>query len=635
MFKTFVVGLVGLYIIKAIAETQPPKTHTGQFQEKINAGANQINDMYENHDKALQNLKKNVYDSGSEASYRALDMYDDAYKKVVDAKKKLDANVDLENKRGGFKKFWAGSDSNTEELQNKYNEAKDVLNNLRLYLNEYVHASEPENIAERIQGVVGKAQNYASEKYDEFNEYRMKENIDYYEKQAANAKKEWDDTKSSWLKWRKGQAKDIQDRAEAKYNYFKEKNENAVDQLIEYLKQQGKETKDVLNDINQKAKKYADEAKKNIVDAGNEVKDKTNQHVHHAKNYAKDAKDRMENVGYDVKEGVQENVDYAKNKIQDDTEYAKNYAAGVKDRVAQAGYNAKDQIKDNVEYAKHYAGGVKDSAAQAGYDAKDQLKDNAEYAKHYVGDVKDRAAQAGYDAKGQLEDNAEYAKHYAAGVKDRIAQAGYDAKDQIKDNAEYAKNYAGGMKDRVAQAGYNAKDQIEDNAEYAKHYAGGMKDRAAQAGYDTKEKIVEDAEYMKGYVVGAKDKIVQEGHNVKEKINEDAQYAKDQAGNYVDDAKQWIDRTGSYLKDQYHNMWNTLGVFQAHSKEVAEDAVRYYDQQVAAAKKDYDETQASWLKWRREQSQEVQSKARAKWEIMKAKSDAAKAELRRWNDKNK
>lgn len=504
MVKTAIFGIAGLCLAKVIADAHPEKVNAGCFQDKIDSITSKVNDIYEHNTQHFQNLKKNLYGSGSDddESQKVLDMYDDAHKKVVEAKNNLDSNIDKEDREGNF---WATPISK-DDLQKKYDDAKDVLENLKNSINEYTHGDSAESFGDKIQSIITKAQNYAAEKYNSITEDKLNANVEYYNKQAAIAKKEWDDTKSSWLKWRKAQSEEIQDIAEAKYNYFKEKNEDAIDQLISYLEKNGQDTKDKLNKINQQSKEYAQKTKNEIVGNCNDFKEKANQHVHHAKNYANAARDRMASVGYGAKES-----------IYDDAEYAKNKVADANGRVVETPYDVNENLGDNVKYAKHN-----------------------------VADITDRLVQVGYDTKDNIEDNAEYAKHRVAGIKDRVAQAGYD----------------------------------------------------------TRDKIVEDADFVKG-----------------------------QANEYVSGAKEWIGRTGSFIKDQYNSMWNSLGIFNANSKEVAEDAVKYYDQQVALAKKEYDETQASWFRWRKAESQEIQDKARTNFEIMKAKGDSAKEELKRWTNK--
>lgn len=111
MLKTLVFGLAGIYVIKVVADTEAPKPLV-QVREKVDSAAASA---YDNHDKAFQDLRKNIYNSGSDASQKAMSMYEEAYRKAVDAKKKLEAGGNE-----GFK-FWADSD---EALRQKYQEAQ-------------------------------------------------------------------------------------------------------------------------------------------------------------------------------------------------------------------------------------------------------------------------------------------------------------------------------------------------------------------------------------------------------------------------------------------------------------------------------------------------------------------------------
>ena len=625
MFKTIVIGAAGLYAVKVIADSEPPKAYVAQPNERgINENGNNIyieTNNINNGQKPLEHniddLKKKVQSFGSEASRNAMSIYDDAYKSFQQAKENLDSS---KGKKG---LFWASSGD--KQLQEKYDEAKKHMNSLKDSLNDYVTGSDSsywDGITGSIKDTYGKAQDYIGDKYNQLGgnaEDTLRENLVYYKKQVEDSRKEWDQTKSSWLHWRNAQSQEIQDRAQAKYNFFKAKNDNAIDQLADYLSQTGKQAKDIINELGDEAGKHLNKINDKAANVGHDISKKGAQVKDQA--YRHGAKDRVVQAGYD-----------ANDKINENAEYAKHYAAGVKDSAVQAGYNAKENIEDNAEYAKHYAAGVKDSAVQAGYDAKDQINQNARYAKDKVGE------------------HANYVKGYAEDAKDNVVQAGYNAKDAAEDNAEYLKHQAAVAKDKVVQAGYDAKDKIYDNAQYAHDVAGDVKDRVVQAGADTKDKIQDDAHYLKDYVVGAKDDAVKAGKQANENIKDNAQYAKnklndgaeeigDHANNYIEGAKDWISRasanTKNFIVNNYNHMWNSLGIFSAHSQEVAEQAVQYYDDEVRKAKKEYDATQASWLRWTKAQSEEAQEQAKNKWEILKAKRDAANDELQRWiNKKN-
>lgn len=112
--------------------------------------------------------------------------------------------------------------------------------------------------------------------------------------------------------------------------------------------------------------------------------------------------------------------------------------------------------------------------------------------------------------------------------------------------------------------------------------------------------------------------------------------SKEDAEGYVAGAKDWIEKAGSatknFLKDKYQTLWNSVGVFNTNSRELAEEAVAYYDAEVNKAKKDYYDTQASWWRWRAAQSQEIQDEAKTRWEVLKAKDEAARKELERWKN---
>ncbi len=629
MFKTFVIGVAGLYLVKTIADTEPPKTYSGHLPEKHAVAANgpmQMPALYDN-DNAMQKMRGNYQQAGSEASQRAQSLFDDAQKSVLQAKKELESK---KNERSGWNKFWANNNPEEIKLQERYDDAKKKLDTMKTHLSNYVHGQDTstlQDVGDQVKDAYGKMRDYANDKYNDLkadSEEALRENVNFYKTEAEKAKKDWESTQSSWLHWRKAQSKEIQDQAQAKYNFFKAKNEDTIDQLVDTMAKAGKKTEDIVKEFGQQAQDHLNAAANYAKDAGNSaakyvadageaatkkgyaVKDKLDQHAYNAKNYAVDAKDRAANVGYDAKEAVEDNAKYAKK------------------QAVKAGQNVKESIDENAAYAANVAGDVKDRAVKAGADTAGKIQDDAEYVKNYLAEQKDNLLNAGYNAKEALKDNAEY-------VQDKVEDNAEYVKDKVQGNAAYIKN-------SVSQAGYNAKENVKENAEYAKNYVAGAKDKAAQYGYNAKENVKENADYAKQYVEGVKDRAAQVGYDAKDKAEDNVEYAKDQAEGYVKGAKNWIERAGENTKnmvaDAYKGMWNHLGVFQAKSREVAEEAVHYYDQQVIEARKQYEETQGSWLRFRSAQPKDVQLEAKAQYELMKAKRDAAEMELRRWTDKS-
>ncbi|TID31092.1 hypothetical protein CANINC_000336 [Pichia inconspicua] len=674
MLKTLVFGLAGLYVIKVVTDTAPPKVTASSIQDKVNNANhnhNHINNhalpVYDSTEKSLQDLKKYVVSAGSDASQKAMGVYEDAYKKVLDAKKELEAKAagTGSNRGWGWGLFWASKSTPDDVLKKKYDDAVENYEKMKKNIGSYGEPlqakgeelgnkaqAKGEELGNKAQGYIERAKGFFKDRYSdltnnkEFASDQLKESVRYYNQQAADAKAEWDATKGSWLRWRRAQSQEVQDRAEAKYNYFKAKNDEAVNQLVEYLKSTGEDAKQVLQDLTSQAKDKFYDAK-GTVDS-----------------YAGDAKDRLVNAGYN-----------AKGAVEDNAEYAKHYAAGVKDRVDQAGYDAKEAAKDNAEYAKHYAAGVKDRVEQAGYDAKEAAKDNAAYAQdriqdqvQYVKDsavdAKDKVAKAGEDTKHVLHNNAAYIRDYVLGVKDEAYELGKDAKENIEDNAAY-------VKDKAYYAGKNVKESVEDNAAYAKgkvadakdsvvDNAAYAKDKAYYAGKDLKESVEDNAAYAKEKLADAKDSVVDNaayakdkayyaGKDLKESVEDNAAYAKDQAYDAGSEAKKnaegiiagaskWLKDTGSatkhYFSDKYNSLWNNLGVFTAKNQEVAEEAVKYYDEEVRKAKAEYEATLGGWFGLKSPKPQVVQNAAREKLEILKAKDEAARRELARWKTLN-
>ena len=313
--KTLVIGLAGLYAVKVIADQQPPKTNVAHVQERIthapgaglNVGQHPLQEVHDTSDQSLSNLKKYIQLSGDEASQRAMSIYDEAYSKVLDAKKKLD-----DASSSGSNKFWADG-TNEEILKKNYDEASKRLADLKKYLNDYVDSANS-GISENIKKGANVAQGYASDAYSklvgskESAEDVYKGNAEYFSEKAREAKKEWDDTKSSWFKWRKAQSKEVQDRAEAKYNFFKQRSDSAISQLTKYLEESGQDAKKIVDDFNKELQRKASQA----ADKASQVKE--------------DAISK----GYDLKDAAGKHVENAKDSVKENADTAKLYAEGYR-----------------------------------------------------------------------------------------------------------------------------------------------------------------------------------------------------------------------------------------------------------------------------------------------------------------
>ena len=637
--KTLVIGLAGLYAVKVIADQQPPKTNVAHVQERIthapgaglNVGQHPLQEVHDTSDQSLSNLKKYIQLSGDEASQRAMSIYDEAYSKVLDAKKKLD-----DASSSGSNKFWADG-TNEEILKKNYDEASKRLADLKKYLNDYVDSANS-GISENIKKGANVAQGYASDAYSklvgskESAEDVYKGNAEYFSEKAREAKKEWDDTKSSWFKWRKAQSKEVQDRAEAKYNFFKQRSDSAISQLTKYLEESGQDAKKIVDDFNKELQRKASQA----ADKASQVKE--------------DAISK----GYDLKDAAGKHVENAKDSVKENADTAKLYAEGYKDRAVQAGYdakeaagkhveNAKDSVKENADTAKLYAEGYRDRAVQAGYDAKEAIDEQGEYMKKKLYNAKDAVADTASDVKDIVDENGKYIKNKAYDAKDAAAEGASNAKEYVGENVEYLRDQAAKAKEDAINAGSDARGYVDSKASDIKSFAHEnidyAKDKASEVSGDVKESVDENAKYAKNKYVDVKERVAQAGYDTNEKIKDDAKYVKDSVQDGAETAKNWLGSVGSATKnffvDKYNSLYNSLGIFRASTLEIAEEAAKYYDEEVAKAKKEYDEARGGWFGLKRAKPQEIQDAAREHWEILKAKQSAAHQELQRWKSNNK
>ncbi|MDC6274364.1 hypothetical protein PP714_10285 [Lacticaseibacillus paracasei] len=597
--KTLVIGLAGLYAVKVIADQQPPKTNVAHVQERIthapgaglNVGQHPLQEVHDTSDQSLSNLKKYIQLSGDEASQRAMSIYDEAYSKVLDAKKKLD-----DASSSGSNKFWADG-TNEEILKKNYDEASKRLADLKKYLNDYVDSANS-GISENIKKGANVAQGYASDAYSklvgskESAEDVYKGNAEYFSEKAREAKKEWDDTKSSWFKWRKAQSKEVQDRAEAKYNFFKQRSDSAISQLTKYLEESGQDAKKIVDDFNKELQRKASQA----ADKASQVKE--------------DAISK----GYDLKDAAGKHVENAKDSVKENADTAKLYAEGYRDRAVQAGYDAKEAIDEQGEYMKKKLYNAKDAVADTASDVKDIVDENGKYIKNKAYDAKDAAAEGASNAKEYVGENVEYLRDQAAKAKEDAINAGSDARGYVDSKASDIKSFA------------------HENIDYAK-------DKASEVSGDVKESVDENAKYAKNKYVDVKERVAQAGYDTNEKIKDDAKYVKDSVQDGAESAKNWLGSVGSATKnffvDKYNSLYNSLGIFRASTLEIAEEAAKYYDEEVAKAKKEYDEARGGWFGLKRAKPQEIQDAAREHWEILKAKQSAAHQELQRWKSNNK
>lgn len=576
VLKTAIIGGTGVVAIGALtAQSDRIASLERAVYQNPGEGSEANTNKTSEATESIQDLRKHLQEATSNINILAKSMYSDASEKLNEAKKQLD-----EAEKGSF---W--SDKN-DELKQKYEESKEKF--------------------ESVMNSISDAQYYSSQKFNDalkqlhFHAASTEDELvltaEFYKQKAKEAEKEWNETKGSWIHWRKAEPEVVQNAAESRYEYFKNRSEDAANKLIKFLdnkKQHEQKTRDF---------------KQGVSDTLDEIK-------------ARDVYFREKMIGSDAQQ--------LKQKIQDDAEYGKHYVIGKKDYVDQKVYDAKEKVKtdsnelknklqDNAEYAANSMSGAKDYIDQKVYDAKDtahaKLSSYKDQTEINLREIDEFYQNQTAEAKAEWDETKSSWLHWRKAKSDEIqhaAEAKYRHYQLKKEEANKKLNdYLTSLQNGIDTHTQYASEQLE----VAKNYALGAKDLVSQAGYDAKSKYESDK-------AGLKQSMQEHAASVDKHIRDSPEYLS-QAGY----------KAGTLLKDNYENFWNQFGVFQANSKETAQKAFDYYDEQFANAKKDYEDTQASLLHWRNAKSKELQNQARENFEIIKAKHDAVKQELERWKN---
>ncbi|OUM55948.1 hypothetical protein BVG19_g5575 [[Candida] boidinii] len=78
----------------------------------------------------------------------------------------------------------------------------------------------------------------------------------------------------------------------------------------------------------------------------------------------------------------------------------------------------------------------------------------------------------------------------------------------------------------------------------------------------------------------------------------------------------WGETAKIVAEEQYESLFDKNGKLSVASKESAQKVADYYNEKVKEAKKQYDSTQSSWLKWRSAKSKEVQDASKEQYEAL-------------------
>lgn len=367
--------------------------------------------------------------------------------------------------------------------------------------------------------------------------------------------------------------------------------------------------KDTLNkipsgsDVKDKAMDMYNEAYSKLVDAQNkassgglDAKQEAEAHLSEAKDHFEKARLHLMQFGSDAVQDAQHKYKAAGNKI-----YHKlsDMASNAQDQASQLSSYFVDKYNDLYDAA----GNLVVNSQEKAQELSDYYEDEAKKAKKAYEDTQ-ASLLHWRDAQSEAAQEKAKANYEAVQAKSDKAHAELHrwinkARKEYNDNAQKAYDYAADQKDRADTAVYKAKENVKDNVNYAYNRANEHAHKANQA------------------VIDAKDKV-------KDNVDEGAGAAR----NYLSD-------TAGYFKDKYNELRDSLGRLSVNSQEKAQEVADYYDSQLKQAKYEYEQTQSSWLHWRKAKSAEAQARAQRNYEYLLKKDQEARTELDRWIEKAK
>ncbi|GMM30773.1 hypothetical protein DAMA08_035180 [Martiniozyma asiatica (nom. inval.)] len=371
---------------------------------------------------------------------KAIDLYNEAYSKLVEAQKNVDDTFS--------KKFsWGEKDpkheahAHLDEARKHFAKAKDQLmqfgsNSIEEAQNKYVAAGNKiydtfDTLKDNIKDQYEYTSDFVIDKY--YNLYDAAGNLvitsqekaqevsDYYDDQLKNAKEQYDSTQSSWLHWRKAKTEKVQEEAKRKYDAALRKSNNAHVELEKWIKQKNDKAKGVLRDSSQyvynkanekadSAYSFASEVQDSAQKLNNDAKKMVNEQAENAKSYVKDANSGVIKAGSDSKENIKHNAEKAYEKLNDQVVHAYDYAGGVKDRAVQAGHDIKEDAEQKADTGYHYVAGAKDRVAQAGYDVVSYIKDKNHQLRQNVGRLAVNSQEKAEEAVAYYDEQLKLAK---------------------------------------------------------------------------------------------------------------------------------------------------------------------------------------------------------------------------------
>ncbi|KAH3663842.1 hypothetical protein OGAPHI_005245 [Ogataea philodendri] len=257
-----------------------------------------------------------------------------------------------------------------------------------------------------------------------------------------------------------------------------------------------------------------------------------------------------------------------------------------------------NEKNSNIQENAQQAGSqIKDSVNSAGSGVIDRLESSKDRFSSFFGSSKESAQSAyasAWEKYYEAEDKA--SKH-----KKGWLQWGESKKDDSNKELEAAKKNLDSARDNLSKYG---SDVLKDTEQRLNEWSKNVKQRGSEALEAGQKNVEKFTDNFRGQL-SDKD-IAKEADRA---IAGFGQLAGEVANEHI-----------GALSDK-------TGLFAAKTKESAQKLYDYYDEQSKQAKKQYDETQSSWLRWRKAKSQEAQDAAKKQYEEVLKQKDQAQNNL--------
>ncbi|KAG7883625.1 hypothetical protein KL938_002862 [Ogataea parapolymorpha] len=276
------------------------------------------------------------------------------------------------------------------------------------------------------------------------------------------------------------------------------------------------------------------------------------------------------------------------------------YNSGVQ-RAEELKNSASSWINEknsNIQENANTAGSqLKDTVNSAGSQVIDRLESSKDRLSSFFGSSKESAQRSYASAWEKYREAEDKAKQQKKGW----FQWGEAKQDDASKQLDEAKKNLDGARENLSKWG---SDVVKETEQRVSEWAENVKKRGSQFA-DSQQKNAE--KFLGNFKGDLKDRDF-----VKEADNAVAGFGQ-LAGEVAEEHKRALD--------------DKTGILAAKSRESAQKLYDYYDEQVKEAKKKYDETQSSWLKWRKAKSQEAQDAAKKEYDDLLSKKDSAQQTL--------